>query len=456
MTQHDPQVISRLKSFKNSTFSKLNQKEKLKIKEMTFEFEKYKAFSSSVDLQEVYNLRMGLTQTREKIIHNKALAKFEALSFKDYELIGLTNPTALKLKSGRGYSLKVSNSHLYPRLLSSLETSSVREKTFRFYEETSLDWNFLEYKKNFQQKLLLAQELGYESWADFLGKDEAELLDFDREMIDNSKKSFKKSLKALKEIKKSREGNKDLFIWDLDFYLSRYAHDNLNINMDEVDSHFSSLENVISFLEKAFSMRIEKLEGIDYGFDTRQLGLLAHDIKSGLPLGVVVFNYSNNRIENCNPFSVGKEGSLPLVLLDCAFSVNSFSDVERLVLSLGRSLYSFRKLPSLKINNMTKEIKNENELNSTLKIFIRDFKVLGELSVGSGKEFTVSFAQNFMRFFGVSERLKKRIEFSEREICHKFHSFDRMKKIKEVKIYEEARKIRGKYFSKFDGSLNCL
>lgn len=320
---------------------------------------------SKTERDEVEKLRKELSSATTEFRTNITNAK-KSLKFTRVELDGLPKMFLDQVKTGKNeYTLQANVTFHYLNILRSAKNEQTRIRFSAERLKLASDKNIPLLKKVIQLRALIANKLGYKTWADYrcevkMAGDGKTAIDFLRNLKRGLEPKWKAEMAEFTKIKRRETNDSDAIInmWDIFYYENLYKKERFSVDAEQLRVFFpyeQTLQGMFRVYEEIFRLKIVEAKP-KYKWSNQVTLHLVYDSLSGEPLGAMYLDMFP-RDGKFNHFAMfplisGKKLSngkyqRPTVALICNFpnpgkdkiSLLSHDNVETLFHEFGHALH---------------------------------------------------------------------------------------------------------------------
>ena len=320
---------------------------------------------SKTERDEVEKLRKELSSATTEFRTNITNAK-KSLKFTRNELDGLPKMFLDQVKTGKNeYTLQANVTFHYLNILRSAKNEQTRIRFSAERLKLASDKNIPLLKKVIQLRALIANKLGYKTWADYrcevkMAGDGKTAIDFLRNLKRGLEPKWKAEMAEFTKIKRRETNDSDAIInmWDIFYYENLYKKERFSVDAEQLRVFFpyeQTLQGMFRIYEEIFRLKIVEAKP-KYKWSNQVTLHLVYDSLSGEPLGAMYLDMFP-RDGKFNHFAMfplisGKKLSngkyqRPTVALICNFpnpgkdkiSLLSHDNVETLFHEFGHALH---------------------------------------------------------------------------------------------------------------------
>ena len=320
---------------------------------------------SKVERDGVEKLRKELSSATTEFRTNITNAK-KSLKFTRNELDGLPKMFLDQVKTGKNeYTLQANVTFHYLNILRSAKNEQTRIRFSAERLKLASDKNIPLLKKVIQLRALIANKLGYKTWADYrcevkMAGDGKTAIDFLRNLKRGLEPKWKAEMAEFTKIKRRETNDSDAIInmWDIFYYENLYKKERFSVDAEQLRVFFpyeQTLQGMFRIYEEIFRLKIVEAKP-KYKWSNQVTLHLVYDSLSGEPLGAMYLDMFP-RDGKFNHFAMfplisGKKLSngkyqRPTVALICNFpnpgkdkiSLLSHDNVETLFHEFGHALH---------------------------------------------------------------------------------------------------------------------
>ena len=320
---------------------------------------------SKTERDEVEKLRKELSSATTEFRANITNAK-KSLKFTRVELDGLPKMFLDQVKTGKNeYTLQANVTFHYLNILRSAKNEQTRIRFSAERLKLASDKNIPLLKKVIQLRALIANKLGYKTWADYrcevkMAGDGKTAIDFLRNLKRGLEPKWKAEMAEFTKIKRRETNDSDAIInmWDIFYYENLYKKERFSVDAEQLRVFFpyeQTLQGMFRIYEEIFRLKIVEAKP-KYKWSNQVTLHLVYDSLSGEPLGAMYLDMFP-RDGKFNHFAMfplisGKKLSngkyqRPTVALICNFpnpgkdkiSLLSHDNVETLFHEFGHALH---------------------------------------------------------------------------------------------------------------------
>lgn len=320
---------------------------------------------SKTERDEVEKLRKELSSATTEFRTNITNAK-KSLKFTRVELDGLPKMFLDQVKTGKNeYTLQANVTFHYLNILRSAKNEQTRIRFSAERLKLASDKNIPLLKKVIQLRALIANKLGYKTWADYrcevkMAGDGKTAIDFLRNLKRGLEPKWKAEMAEFTKIKRRETNDSDAIInmWDIFYYENLYKKERFSVDAEQLRVFFpyeQTLQGMFRIYEEIFRLKIVEAKP-KYKWSNQVTLHLVYDSLSGEPLGAMYLDMFP-RDGKFNHFAMfplisGKKLSngkyqRPTVALICNFpnpgkdkiSLLSHDNVETLFHEFGHALH---------------------------------------------------------------------------------------------------------------------
>jgi len=320
---------------------------------------------SKTERDEVEKLRKELSSATTEFRTNITNAK-KSLKFTRVELDGLPKMFLDQVKTGKNeYTLQANVTFHYLNILRNAKNEQTRIRFSAERLKLASDKNIPLLKKVIQLRALIANKLGYKTWADYrcevkMAGDGKTAIDFLRNLKRGLEPKWKAEMAEFTKIKRRETNDSDAIInmWDIFYYENLYKKERFSVDAEQLRVFFpyeQTLQGMFRIYEEIFRLKIVEAKP-KYKWSNQVTLHLVYDSLSGEPLGAMYLDMFP-RDGKFNHFAMfplisGKKLSngkyqRPTVALICNFpnpgkdkiSLLSHDNVETLFHEFGHALH---------------------------------------------------------------------------------------------------------------------
>ena len=320
---------------------------------------------SKTERDEVEKLRKELSSATTEFRANITNAK-KSLKFTRVELDGLPKMFLDQVKTGKNeYTLQANVTFHYLNILRSAKNEQTRIRFSAERLKLASDKNIPLLKKVIQLRALIANKLGYKTWADYrcevkMAGDGKTAIDFLRNLKRGLEPKWKAEMAEFTKIKRRETNDSDAIVnmWDIFYYENLYKKERFSVDAEQLRVFFpyeQTLQGMFRIYEEIFRLKIVEAKP-KYKWSNQVTLHLVYDSLSGEPLGAMYLDMFP-RDGKFNHFAMfplisGKKLSngkyqRPTVALICNFpnpgkdkiSLLSHDNVETLFHEFGHALH---------------------------------------------------------------------------------------------------------------------
>ena len=320
---------------------------------------------SKTERDEVEKLRKELSSATTEFRTNITNAK-KSLKFTRVELDGLPKMFLDQVKTGKNeYTLQANVTFHYLNILRSAKNEQTRIRFSAERLKLASDKNIPLLKKVIQLRALIANKLGYKTWADYrcevkMAGDGKTAIDFLRNLKRGLEPKWKAEMAEFTKIKRRETNDSDAVVnmWDIFYYENLYKKERFSVDAEQLRVFFpyeQTLQGMFRIYEEIFRLKIVEAKP-KYKWSNQVTLHLVYDSLSGEPLGAMYLDMFP-RDGKFNHFAMfplisGKKLSngkyqRPTVALICNFpnpgkdkiSLLSHDNVETLFHEFGHALH---------------------------------------------------------------------------------------------------------------------
>ena len=320
---------------------------------------------SKTERDEVEKLRKELSSATTEFRTNITNAK-KSLKFTRVELDGLPKMFLDQVKTGKNeYTLQANVTFHYLNILRSAKNEQTRIRFSAERLKLASDKNIPLLKKIIQLRALIANKLGYKTWADYrcevkMAGDGKTAIDFLRNLKRGLEPKWKAEMAEFTKIKRRETNDSDAVVnmWDIFYYENLYKKERFSVDAEQLRVFFpyeQTLQGMFRVYEEIFRLKIVEAKP-KYKWSNQVTLHLVYDSLSGEPLGAMYLDMFP-RDGKFNHFAMfplisGKKLSngkyqRPTVALICNFpnpgkdkiSLLSHDNVETLFHEFGHALH---------------------------------------------------------------------------------------------------------------------
>ena len=320
---------------------------------------------SKTERDEVEKLRKELSSATTEFRTNITNAK-KSLKFTRNELDGLPKLFLDQVKTGKNeYTLQANITFHYLNILRSAKNEQTRIRFSAERLKLASDKNIPLLKKIIQLRALIANKLGYKTWADYrcevkMAGDGKTAIDFLRNLKRGLEPKWKAEMAEFTKIKRRETNDSDAIVnmWDIFYYENLYKKERFSVDAEQLRVFFpyeQTLQGMFRIYEEIFRLKIVEAKP-KYKWSNQVTLHLVYDSLSGEPLGAMYLDMFP-RDGKFNHFAMfplisGKKLSngkyqRPTVALICNFpnpgkdkiSLLSHDNVETLFHEFGHALH---------------------------------------------------------------------------------------------------------------------
>ena len=320
---------------------------------------------SKDDRNEVEKLRKELSSATTEFRTNITNAK-KSLKFTKSELVGLPDAFLDQVKTAKDqYTLQANVTFHYLNILRSAKSEQTRIRFSAERLKLASDKNVPLLKKIIQLRALIANKLGYKTWADYrcevkMAGDGKTASDFLMNLKRGLEPKWKAEMAEFTKIKRRETNDSDAVVnmWDIFYYENLYKKERFSVDAEQLRVFFpyeQTLQGMFRVYEEIFRLKIVEAKP-QYKWNNQVTLHLVYDSLSGEPLGALYLDMFP-RDGKFNHFAMfplisGKKLSSghyqrPTVALICNFpnpgkdktSLLSHDNVETLFHEFGHALH---------------------------------------------------------------------------------------------------------------------
>ena len=320
---------------------------------------------SKTERDEVEKLRKELSSATTEFRTNITNAK-KSLKFTRNELDGLPKMFLDQVKTAKNeYTLQANVTFHYLNILRSAKNEQTRIRFSAERLKLASDKNIPLLKKVIQLRALIANKLGYKTWADYrcevkMAGDGKTAIDFLRNLKRGLEPKWKAEMAEFTKIKRRETNDSDAIVnmWDIFYYENLYKKERFSVDAEQLRVFFpyeQTLQGMFRIYEEIFRLKIVEAKP-KYKWSNQVTLHLVYDSLSGEPLGAMYLDMFP-RDGKFNHFAMfplisGKKLSngkyqRPTVALICNFpnpgkdkiSLLSHDNVETLFHEFGHALH---------------------------------------------------------------------------------------------------------------------
>jgi len=320
---------------------------------------------SKVERDQVEKLRKELSSATTEFRTNITNAK-KSLKFNKTELAGLPDAFLEQVKTGEDqYTLQANVTFHYLNILRSAKSEQTRIRFSAERLKLASDKNVPLLKKVIQLRALIANKLGYKTWADYrcevkMAGDGKTASDFLINLKRGLEPKWKAEMAEFTKIKRRETNDSDAVVnmWDIFYYENLYKKERFSVDAEQLRVFFpyeQTLQGMFRVYEEIFRLKIVEAKP-QYKWNNQVTLHLVYDSLSGEPLGALYLDMFP-RDGKFNHFAMfplisGKKLSngyyqRPTVALICNFpnpgkdkiSLLSHDNVETLFHEFGHALH---------------------------------------------------------------------------------------------------------------------
>ena len=251
---------------------------------------------AKAERDEVEALRKELSAATTEFRTNITNAK-KSLKFTKAELEGLPESFLEQVKTGDDeYTLQANVTFHY---LNILRSAKVEQTRIRFSAERLVlasDKNVPLLKKVLQLRAVIANKLGYETWADYrcevkMAGDGKTASDFLMNLKRGLEPKWKAEMAEFTKIKQAETGDPNAIVhmWDIFYYENLYKKEKFSVDAEQLRVFFpyeQTLQGMFRVYEDIFRLKIVEAKP-DYKWNEKVTLHLVYDSLSGEPLGAL-------------------------------------------------------------------------------------------------------------------------------------------------------------------------
>ena len=320
---------------------------------------------SKDDRNEVEKLRKELSSATTEFRTNITNAK-KSVKFTKSELVGLPDAFLDQVKTAKDqYTLQANVTFHYLNILRSAKSEQTRIRFSAERLKLASEKNVPLLKKIIQLRALIANKLGYKTWADYrcevkMAGDGKTASDFLMNLKRGLEPKWKAEMAEFTKIKRRETNDSDAVVnmWDIFYYENLYKKERFSVDAEQLRVFFpyeQTLQGMFRVYEEIFRLKIVEAKP-QYKWNNQVTLHLVYDSLSGEPLGALYLDMFP-RDGKFNHFAMfplisGKKLSSghyqrPTVALICNFpnpgkdktSLLSHDNVETLFHEFGHALH---------------------------------------------------------------------------------------------------------------------
>ena len=251
---------------------------------------------SKTERDEVEKLRKELSSATTEFRTNITNAK-KSLKFTRVELDGLPKMFLDQVKTGKNeYTLQANVTFHYLNILRSAKNEQTRIRFSAERLKLASDKNIPLLKKVIQLRALIANKLGYKTWADYrcevkMAGDGKTAIDFLRNLKRGLEPKWKAEMAEFTKIKRRETNDSDAVVnmWDIFYYENLYKKERFSVDAEQLRVFFpyeQTLQGMFRIYEEIFRLKIVEAKP-KYKWSNQVTLHLVYDSLSGEPLGAM-------------------------------------------------------------------------------------------------------------------------------------------------------------------------
>ena len=251
---------------------------------------------SEHDRNEVEKLRKELSSATTEFRTNITNAK-KSLKFTKSELVGLPDAFLDQVKTAKDqYTLQANVTFHYLNILRSAKSEQTRIRFSAERLKLASDKNVPLLKKIIQLRALIANKLGYKTWADYrcevkMAGDGKTASDFLMNLKRGLEPKWKAEMAEFTKIKRRETNDSDAVVnmWDIFYYENLYKKERFSVDAEQLRVFFpyeQTLQGMFRVYEEIFRLKIVEAKP-QYKWNNQVTLHLVYDSLSGEPLGAL-------------------------------------------------------------------------------------------------------------------------------------------------------------------------
>ena len=256
---------------------------------------------SKDDRNEVEKLRKELSSATTEFRTNITNAK-KSLKFTKSELVGLPDAFLDQVKTAKDqYTLQANVTFHYLNILRSAKSEQTRIRFSAERLKLASDKNVPLLKKIIQLRALIANKLGYKTWADYrcevkMAGDGKTASDFLMNLKRGLEPKWKAEMAEFTKIKRRETNDSDAVVnmWDIFYYENLYKKERFSVDAEQLRVFFpyeQTLQGMFRVYEEIFRLKIVEAKP-QYKWNNQVTLHLVYDSLSGEPLGALYLDMS--------------------------------------------------------------------------------------------------------------------------------------------------------------------
>ncbi|RJP24956.1 MAG: hypothetical protein C4527_17925 [Candidatus Omnitrophota bacterium] len=290
-------IYRALKAFDDSHPQLEGEDAKL-VKDVMLEYKRLGFDLPSEKRKELETLKKELSKTEIDFRTNITKAT-QALKFTKEELEGVPesflNQESVKTGDDE-YTVMANITWHYQTVMENAKKEATRKTLFHARFTLAKEINVPLIAKMIELRAVIAEKLGYRSWADYrmedrMAKNEKTVRGFLTDIIASLQPKFEAELQAFAEMKARETGEENPAIskWDWRYYRNRYMKEKYEVDTEALKVYFpfeKTRAGMFHVYETIFGLKIEPVDSSDAWHEDVTLHAIS-DAKTGEPLGLI-------------------------------------------------------------------------------------------------------------------------------------------------------------------------